>query len=231
MARSHNPFDPAALASTARAVAVIGLGRFGTALALELAGLGTDVLGVDMSEEHVQALHGRVAHAVIADATRPEAIEQLGLADFDRVVIAIGTDVTASILVASQLLRAGGTDIWAKAVDERHAIILEQLGIAHVVRPEADMGRRVAHMVRGSLEGYVEIEPGYATAKLAAPEHLLGVPLRELGIQDRGGVSVVAVQRDGDWIPANQETRFDAGDRILIAGPPTKLEAFASRRP
>lgn len=177
----------------------------------------------------MKAIHGRVAHAVIADATRPDVVEQLGLALFDRVVIAIGTDVTASILVASQLLRAGATDIWAKAVDERHAIILEQLGIAHVVRPEADMGRRVAHMVRGSLEGYVEIEPGYAAVKLPAPEHLLGKPLRELGVHARGPISVVAVQREGEWIHANQETRFAADDRVLIAGPPERLDAFAAQ--
>ena len=163
----------------ADSVAVIGLGRFGTSLALELMASGTDVLGVDVDEDIVQSLNGELTQVVRADTTRLE--------------------------------------------------VLEQLGIAHVVRPEADMGRRVAHMVRGSLDDYVEIEPGYAAVKLPAPEHLLGKPLRELGVHARGGISVVAVQREGEWIPANQETRFAADDRVLIAGPPERLDAFAAK--
>ncbi|GAA3598153.1 potassium channel family protein [Agrococcus terreus] len=228
MARLRNPFDPATLAGSARAVAVIGLGRFGTALALELMDYGTEVLGID-GEERAQELNGRLTHVVIGDATKPELLDQLGIGDFDRVVVAIGSDVTASILVTSQLLRLGVRDIWAKAVSEQHATILDQLGVQHVVRPEADMGRRVAHMVQGSLEDFIEIETGYAAMKIPAPLDLLAVPLRELGIH-RHGVSIVAVKRGEDWIQANQETRFERGDVVLVAGPTPKLEAFAARK-
>jgi trk system potassium uptake protein TrkA len=227
LARLRNPFDPSAIAS-ASSVAVIGLGRFGTALALELMAHGTEVLGIDADEEVVQSLNGRLTAVVAGDATKPELLEQLGLADFDRVVVAIGTDVTANILVTSQLLRIGVKEVWAKALDERHALILDQLGVEHVVRPEADMGRRVAHMVRGALEDFLEIEPGYAAVLLEAPLPLLGVPLRELGLQTKHGIGVGAVKRDGEWILATVELRFDRGDVLLVHGRTAKVEAFAA---
>ncbi|SDS57454.1 potassium channel family protein [Agrococcus carbonis] len=226
MARLRNPFDPRTIGS-ATSVAVIGLGRFGSALALELMANGTEVLGIDDREDAVQALNGRLTGVVAGDATQPELIEQLGLADFDRVVVAIGTDVTASILCTSQLLRVGVRQVWAKAVDERHAVILDQLGVTHVVRPEADMGRRVAHMVRGAVEDFIEIEPGYAAVRLEVPASLAAVPLRELNLQQQHGVGIGAVKREGAWVLANAETRFEAGDTMLVHGRTPKVEAFA----
>ncbi len=226
MARIRRPFDPATIGS-ATSIAVIGLGRFGTALALELMAHGTEVLGIDDRADAVQALNGQLTGVVAGDATRPELIEQLGLAEFDRVVVAISSDVTASILVTSQLLRVGVKEVWAKAVDERHALILDQLGVTHVVRPEADMGRRVAHMVRGALEDFIEVEPGYAAARLEVPASFAAVPLRELGLQVKHGVGIGAVKRDGTWVLANAETRFEPGDTVLVHGYTGKLEAFA----
>lgn len=227
MARLRNPFDASTIGS-ATSVAIIGLGRFGTALALELMAHGTEVLGIDGDEQVVQALNGELTAVVAGDATRPELIEQLGLADFDRVVVAIGTDVTANILTTSQLLRVGVKEVWAKALDERHALILHQLGVHHVVRPEADMGRRVAHMVRGALEDFIEIDAGYAAVRLEAPLDLLAVPLRELGLQVKHGIGIGAVRRDGTWVIANPETRLERGDILLVHGTTAKVEAFAA---
>ena len=226
MAR-FNRFDPTKIGSAA-SVAVIGLGRFGTALALELMAHGTEVLGIDGDEAVVQDLNGQLTAVVTGDSTRPELMEQLGLAEFDRVVVAIGTDVTANILTTSQLLRIGVKDVWAKAIDERHALILNQLGVHHVVRPEADMGRRVAHMVRGALEDFIEIEPGYAAVRLEMPADLAAVPLRELGLQAKHGIGIGALKREGAWILANPESRFEPGDILLVHGLTSKVEAFAA---
>ncbi|MGR9932169.1 NAD-binding protein, partial [Escherichia coli] len=91
----------------------------------------------------VQSMNGVLTHVVRADSTKQVALEQLGVLDFDRVVVGIGTDIQASILTTSLLKRMGVRSIWAKAISEQHGLILEQLGIEHVVYPEADMGRRV----------------------------------------------------------------------------------------
>src|SRR5690348_11272203 len=108
-------------------VAVIGLGRFGTALALELVRRGTEVLAIDHRPKVVQSLAGQITHIATADATDPEALRQLGLPDFYRAVCAIGSDLEASILVSSLLVELEIEDIWAKAVSRQHGRILSRI--------------------------------------------------------------------------------------------------------
>lgn len=215
----------------ADSVAVIGLGRFGTSLALELMRAGTEVLGIDADEEIVQALNGELTQVVRADSTKAEALKQLAVDEFDRVVVAIGSDITASILTCSVLLGMRTPVIWAKAVTEQHALILEQLGVHHVIRPEAEMGKRVAHLVRGAALDYIEIEPGYAIVKSAPPARLHGVPLGQSGLRKEYGVTVAAYKKPGaEWHNADADTVLAEGDTILIVGPTRKAEGFAQLR-
>ena len=113
-------------------VVVIGLGRFGKSLALELERDGVEVLGVDTDARRVQSLAGRITHVVQADSTDVEAMQQLSVQDFDRAVIAIGSDLEASALTAFALKSLGVENIWAKATSESMAKILEQIGVGHV---------------------------------------------------------------------------------------------------
>ncbi|MBC7678580.1 MAG: TrkA family potassium uptake protein, partial [Pseudorhodobacter sp.] len=158
-------------------VVVIGLGRFGQALALELVDGETEVLGIDRDESVVQEMSTRLTHCVSADSTSEDALRQLGVQEFDRAVVAIGSHIEASLLTASLLKTLGVTDVWAKAISEPHGRILEQLGVSHVVYPEHDMGRRVAHLVRGRMLDYIAFEDDYAMAKAEPPAVLLDVPL------------------------------------------------------
>ncbi len=215
----------------ADSVAVIGLGRFGTSLALELMAGGTDVLGIDADEEIVQSLNGVLTQVVRTDSTKVEALKQLAVDEFDRVVVSIGTDITASILTCSVLLGMKVPGIWAKAVTEQHALILEQLGVHHVVRPEAEMGRKVAHLVRGAAQDYIEIDRGYAIVKSAPPSRLFGIPLGQTGLRKEFGVTVAAFKKPGgEWNNADADTVLDEGDTILIVGPTRKAEGFAQLR-
>ncbi len=153
----------------ADSVAVIGLGRFGSSLALELMASGTEVLGIDSDEEIVQSHNGQLTQVVRADSTKEEALRQLAVDEFDRVVVAIGDDVQASILTASLLLQLKVPVVWAKAISEQHGTILAQLGVHHVVYPEKDMGRRVAHLVRGAAIDYLEIDRAIRWSKPPFP--------------------------------------------------------------
>jgi trk system potassium uptake protein TrkA len=212
----------------ADSVAVIGLGRFGSSLALELMASGTEVLGIDVDQELVQSLNGQLTQVVRADSTREEVLRQLAVDEFDRVVVAIGDDVQASILTASILLQLKVPVIWAKAVSEQHGRILEQLGVHHVIFPEKDMGRRVAHLVRGAAMDYLEIERGYSLAKIAAPARFQGTPLGETTLRRTHGVTVTAFKTlEGAWQNADNQTVLSSGDRILIVGPTDRVEAFA----
>jgi len=215
----------------ADSVAVIGLGRFGSSLALELMAYGTEVLGIDLDEDLVQGLNGQLTQVVRADSTKEEALRQLAVDEFDRVVVAIGDDVSASILTCSVLLGMGTPIIWAKAVDDRHGIILEQLGVHHVIYPEKDMGRKVAHLVRGAALDYIEVDKGYALVKAGAPSVLLGKRLGDTGLRAAYGVTIAAFKRDAEtWRNADADTVLQAGDTILVAGSTASAESFAQLR-
>lgn len=215
----------------ADSVAVIGLGRFGSSLALELMEAGTEVLGIDTDEDLVQALNGQLTQVVRADSTREEALRQLAVDEFDRVVVAIGNDISASILTCSVLLSMGIPVIWAKVGDDRHGLILEQLGVHHVIYPEKDMGRKVAHLVRGAALDYIEVDRGYALVKAAAPSVLIGKRLGDTGLRSAYGVTIAAFKRDAEsWRNADAETVLDAGDTILVVGPTASAENFAQLR-
>ncbi len=209
-------------------VAVIGLGRFGRSLALELAGEGVEVLGIDSDHRVVQSLAGELTHVVEADTTDEEAMRQLSLHEFSRAVVGIGSDLEASILSASVLLTLGVRDIWAKAISEPHARILAQIGVHHVVRPEHDMGRRVAHLVRGRMLDYIEFDDGYAIVKTRPPQSLHGRPLGESRPRSRHGVTVVGVKRTGqDFTYATPETVVEDDDLVIVSGPRDAVERFS----
>ncbi|WP_295780999.1 TrkA family potassium uptake protein [uncultured Microbacterium sp.] len=215
--------------NAASSVAVIGLGRFGGSLATELARSGTEVLGVDTDEDIVQSLNGVLTHVVRADSTKQVALEQLGIAEFDRVVVGIGSDIQASILTTSLLKRLGTRSIWAKAISEQHGLILEQLGIEHVVYPEADMGRRVAHLVRGSMLDYVEFDRDLVVAKTVAPRELVGQTLERAAVRRRHGVTIVKIRHaDGQWHAAGAASVVGEGDLLIVIGPVEKTERFAA---
>ncbi|WP_221586169.1 TrkA family potassium uptake protein [Microbacterium sp. G2-8] len=215
----------------ADSVVVIGLGRFGRSLALELMESGTEVLGIDSDGDVVQELNGQLTQVVRADVTKDEVLRQLAVRDFDRAVIAISGDLKASILAASMLLQEGGPAIWAKAIDEQHGRILEQLGVHHVVYPEHDMGRRVAHLVRGAAKDYLEVDEGFAIVKVSPPEELDGIPLGQTRLRERHGVTIAARKPVGGvWKPADAETILRQDDTVLAFGPTKRVESFAQLR-
>lgn len=215
----------------ARVVCVIGLGRFGRALATELIDEDTEVLGIDSDPGIIQSLAGRLTHAVVADSTNMDAMRQLSVHEFDRVVIGIGNDIEASILTASVLLEMGVPNIWAKAISHAHARILTQLGVQHVVRPEHDMGKRVAHLVRGRMLDYIEFEDNFAMIKTRPPAELVGQALGESGVRRRHGVTVVAIKRAGeDFTYATADTVIDADDIVIVSGRTRSVERFSESR-
>ncbi|GGO70822.1 potassium channel family protein [Nocardioides deserti] len=209
-------------------VAVLGLGRFGRSLALELASDDVEVLGVDADPRIVQSLAGRLTHVVESDTTDEDAMRQLGIADLDIVVVGVGNDLESSILTASVAINLGVPDVWAKAISGAHARILSQIGVHHVVRPEHDMGRRVAHLVRGGMAEYIEFDDGYAFAKTTPPPALLNRSLAGYGVRQQYGVTVVGVKSaDGEFTYATASTVLRSGDHIIVSGPRDRVEAFS----
>ena len=211
-------------------VVVIGLGRFGTALALELERDGAEVLGIDSDARRVNNMAGRVTHVVQADSTDIEAMRQLSVQDFERAVIAIGNSLEASVLTAFVLRNLGVENIWAKAASEAQRQILEQVGVGHVVRPEQDMGRRVAHLVRGKMLDYIEFDDGYAIVKTVPPKSIMGMPLGKSEVRSKHGVTIVGIKTPGsDFTHATPYTVVQEGDLVIVSGARRKVELFSNQ--
>lgn len=208
-------------------VLVVGLGRFGSAVAGTLAELGHDVTGVDVSPALVQAAARLVGNVVQADATDIEAMRQLGAGDFRQAVVAIGADVEASVLATSVLLELGIARVWAKAITARHGQILERIGAHRVVFPEHEMGVRVAHALTGRTLEYIELGPDLALAETTPPRTLVGRTLAEAGVRRRHDVTVVGVRSPGGAVqPATADTRVGEGDQLLVMGATARVERF-----
>lgn len=211
----------------AKSVVVIGLGRFGGALAKELVALGREVLGVDADERRVQEYAPFLSHVVKATSTDEEVLRELGVTDFDAAVVAVGSDLEVSILTASLLMQMGVKQVWAKATTESQGRILTQLGVHHVVYPEAEMGKRIAHQVGGDQLDYVEIDEGFVMAKTQAAGAFGGMTLEQLGLRREYGIIVVATSKgDGEFKAATPQTVINAGDFMIVAGPKDRIEAF-----
>ena len=211
-------------------VLVIGLGRFGKSLADELERDGVEVLAIDNDPKRVQDLAGRWTHIVQADATDIQAMEQLGVGEFSKAVISIGHNLEASVLTAFVLRKLGVADIWAKAITTSQAEILSQVGVAHVVRPEHQMGKRVAHLVRGRMLDYIEFDDGYAIVKTSPPRAILGRTLAESGVRQQYGVTIVGIKSAGkDFSYATPASVVNDGDLIIVSGERRKVEAFSDQ--
>ncbi len=211
------------------AVVVIGLGRFGGAVAQCLTELGHEVLGIDEDAAIVQSWADRLTHVVQADTTDSATLTRLGVQDFPRAVVAIGTDIEASVLTVLALTELSMRDIWAKALSSKHGRILERTGAHHVIYPEADMGRRVAHLVASKMIDFMELDDGFAICKTRVPAEAAGRTLADCALRRRYGITVVGVKRPGTgFTHATPETVVEAGDTLIISGTNEQVEAFAA---
>lgn len=200
--------------------AVIGLGRFGSSVAGTLYDQGYEVLGIDIDPACVQAMSNRLTHVVVADATDEEVLRSLGIRNLDVVVVAIGTDIQASILVTLLLKEMGVQRVVAKATSELHGKVLAKTGADEVVFPELDMGVRLAHrLIASNVIDHLELGPDYSLVEIRATEQMTGKTLRQLGLRAKYGVSVIVIRR-GDEIKVNPhaDDRVEAGDVLVVIG-------------
>ena len=210
-------------------VLVVGLGRFGGQVAVSLTRLGHDVLAIDENEQLVQRWSDRLLHVVQADATDEDALRQLGVAEIERAIVGIGTDIEASVLTVLALNDLGVREIWAKAITAKHGKILDAVGADHVIYPEAAMGERVAHLITGRMLDFIEFDDGYAIAKVRAPGEAVGKTLAESALRTKYGITVVGVKMTGsDFTYARPETMVYGGALLIVAGETPKVQRFSA---
>lgn len=200
--------------------AVLGLGRFGSEIAVALAEGGKEVLAVDVAEDRVQAISPLVTHAVTADAADEHVLKAIEISSFDAVVVAIG-DIQASVLATVTLKEMGAKYIVAKASNDKHKRVLEKIGADYVLVPEAEMAQKLANrLMNKRLNDLMEVNDKYSIVEIAVPEAWSGKSLIELGVRNKFRVNVILVLAGGEEVISSPggDTVLGGSDHMLVGG-------------
>ena len=201
-------------------IVVLGLGVFGETIARELTRLGHDVLGIDSDEHIVDRLSENITHAVIADVTDEQAVEELNISDYDVGVVAIGRNFEGTILATMHLLNLGIPKIWAKALTLQHKKILQRLGVHRVIAPEFEMGVRIAQELNyPRVQNYIGLGDEQYIVEVVAGEALAGRGLTDILAQTGAEITPLVIKRGGDCrlSPTNTAT-LEKGDQLVLGG-------------
>ena len=203
-----------------RQFVVIGLGRFGSSVAETLVHYGQDVLAIDSDPERVQHLSFELPHVVQLDATNADALEHIGIGNFDTGVVAISNDFESNLLATVLLLRYGVRYVITKARTRTQKTILESVGAHEVILPEHDAGvhwgRRLAF---NHLVDYLEISKGVGIVEMVAPAHICGQSLSECNLRQKHGLTVIAIHRKDEVIVSPAAGfRIEGGDVLAVVG-------------
>lgn len=211
--------------------AVIGLGRFGAAASLELVKMGHLVLGVDADSKIVDKYADRLTRTVIADVSDSAAVEELGLENYDVVLVAIGENVQASLLCVVHLKTLGIQTVWVKASSHAQHLILNKLGVSHIVHPEEEMGLRVAQALSYPMvNDYIPLGNGEFVVEIRVSERLDGQPLSAIlrGGKDIPQVLLVKHRSQATVHPPAEHVVY-AKDILVMYGTLDSLRAMAPR--
>lgn len=211
--------------------AVIGLGRFGGSICEELAEQDMPVLAIDIDEGRVQKFASIASHAVCADTTDEQVLKDLGIRNFDHVIVAIGDDLHASILTTLILKELGVEKVTTKAQNDYHEKVLRKIGADVVVHPERDMGKRIAHnMVSNNVLDYLELSDEHSIAEIVATKRIAGHSIIDLDIRAKFGINIVAIKRGSEILVSPQAgERIQTDDILIVIGSDSDITRFEKK--
>lgn len=203
---------------------VLGLGRFGTSVAETLFQLGHEVVVVDINEDNIERLEESSTHGIIGDSTQKDVLQAAGVKEVDTVVIAI-TDFETSIMTSILCQELGAKNIIAKAKNDRHAKILEKIGVDNVIIPEKDMGRKLAHNLSSkNVVDTITLSSNYEIIEIKAPRKWYGSTIAQQDVRKNYGFSILGINRNGDFMGnPSPSTDIKMGDTFIILGSTEQL--------
>lgn len=209
---------------------VIGCGRFGSSVATTMHLLGHQVMAIDKNDDAVQALAEKVTHAAIVDVTDEQALRALGMGNFDVAIIAIGSDIRASIMATLIAKEMGVEQIVCKAKDELQAKVLYKIGADRVVFPERDMGVRVAHnLVSNNILDHIELDPDYSIVEIVTPKEWEGKTLIDLDLRAKYEITVLAIKCGKSInVTPSPEEELKAGSILVVIGQNSKISTITA---
>lgn len=211
-----------------REFAVIGLGRFGGSICRELSIEGIEVLAIDYDEDRVNEYKNIATHAVIANSTDEETLKEIGIQNFDHVIVSIGDNIQASILTTVVLTEIGIKNITVKAQNIYHEKILNKIGANQVVHPERDMGKRIArHLISNNILDYLELSDEHSIVEVKAGRKMIGKSLVDLDIRANYGCNVVAI-KEGEEINVSPmaDDVLKQSDVLIVIGADQDIARF-----
>ncbi len=211
--------------------AVIGLGRFGGSICRTLAEQGMEVMAIDIKEDRVNDYSMIASHAVVGDSTDEKVLKELGIRNFDHVVVAIGDNIQASILTTIILKELGVHNITVKAQNDYHEKVLVKIGADHIVHPERDMGKRIANnMISNSVLDYLELSDEHSIVEIVASEKIDGHSILNLDIRAKYGINIVAIKRKNEIIVSPQANEIiNEKDILIVIGADVDINRFEKK--
>ncbi|MDZ5783692.1 potassium channel family protein [Marinococcus luteus] len=208
--------------------AIIGLGRFGVSVSTELYKLGHDVLAIDNNEEKLDDITNHSTYSAVADGTDEKELRNLGITNFDHVIVAIGDDLQASILCTLLLKEMDIPSVWVKAQNFHHHKVLDKIGADKIIHPEHDMGNRIAqHLVSDRVIDYIELSAEYSIIEITAPASMHKKTLAQLDIRAKFGVTVLGIRRGKEVnISPTAQDRLFKEDVLIAIGHNNDLRRF-----
>lgn len=208
---------------------ILGLGRFGYALAMELAAAGADLLVLDRDEEKVRELREYTENAYVVRNLEKKTLADCGVADCDVAVVCIGSQMDTSILTTLHLVSLGVPHVIAKAASAEQGEILEKLG-AEVVYPERDMAIRLAHRMETSrMLDFIQLSEQLNISKLVIPEKAVGSSVMSANLRAKYGVNIIAIETGGKLrVSVDPNYLFQSGDILFVAGDKDSLNRLST---
>ena len=215
-------------------IGIIGAGRFGMSLAESLANAGAEVVLIDRNRPAMQ-MAGEFATALQGDATQPHVLEEAGFGECDVVVVAIGSNMEASVMATANCKELGVPNVVAKATSELHGKILRRIGADSVIYPDRDSAHRLAMSIANhNVVDFFEVSEGYSIAEISAPEDIRGKTLAEADLRKKAGVTVLCIRRPTadakkllKVIVPQADDVIDAEDRLIVFGETRKLDSLS----
>lgn len=215
-------------------IGIIGAGRFGMALAESLTNAGTEVILIDRTRPAMQSA-SEFATAVQGDATQLQVLEEAGFQECDVVVVAIGSNIEASMMATANCKELGVAQVVSKATSEMHGKILRRIGADSVVYPDRDSAHRLAATIANhDMLDFIEVSGGFSIAEVNVPETVAGKTLAEADLRRKTGVTVLCIRRPSEdpkkprkVIMPQADDRIEATDRLIVFGATKDLDALS----
>ena len=211
--------------------AVIGLGRFGGSIVRTLAEDGMGVLAIDADEVRVNEYAKIASHAIVGDTTDENVLRNIGIRNFEHVIVAIGENIQASILTTLMLKELGVSNVTVKAQNDYHEKVLRKIGADFVVHPERDMGRRIAHNIgSNNILDYLELSDEHSIVEIVASQKMNGKSIFDLDIRAHYGLNIVGIKRENEInVSPQANDLIHKGDILIVIGADSDINRFEKK--